>query len=151
MTIHNTAPVGSVADTMAAATRASSPVPAAKDQWGQDTFLKLLVAQLRYQDPTNPTDGAEFLAQTAQFTSLEKLGTVADLSAELLAAQRVLGASSLVGQTVTYTKPAETEGGLPTEVTGVVTSARFETDGTVLLVDGASVPMAQVKEVRRTT
>ena len=36
-------------------------------------FLNLLVAQLRYQDPMNPADSGEFLAQSAQFTSLEKM------------------------------------------------------------------------------
>ena len=44
----------------------------------RDTFLKLMVAQLRNQDPMNPQDSAEFLAQTAQFTSLEKLTAVAE-------------------------------------------------------------------------
>ena len=39
----------------------------------KDMFLQLLVAQMRYQDPMNPTDSSEFLAQTAQFTALEKM------------------------------------------------------------------------------
>ena len=44
----------------------------------QDTFLKLLVAQLKYQDPSNPADSTQFLAQTAQFTQVEKLGLQQD-------------------------------------------------------------------------
>lgn len=40
---------------------------------GKDEFLKLLVAQLRHQDPLNPADGQEFAAQLAQFTSVEQL------------------------------------------------------------------------------
>ena len=40
---------------------------------GQDTFLKLLVEQLKNQDPLNPQDSAQFVAQLAQFNSLEQL------------------------------------------------------------------------------
>ena len=40
---------------------------------GQDTFLKLLVEQLKHQDPMAPQDSAQFIAQLAQFNSLEQL------------------------------------------------------------------------------
>lgn len=39
----------------------------------KEAFLQLLVAQLKNQDPLNPADGVEFLAQLAQFSSLEQL------------------------------------------------------------------------------
>jgi flagellar hook assembly protein FlgD len=40
---------------------------------GQDEFLKLLVTQLQHQDPMNPIENQDFIAQTAQFTQLEQL------------------------------------------------------------------------------
>ena len=55
----------------------------------QQTFLTLLVAQLKYQDPLQPQDGTAFVTQLAQFTSLEQqIGTHQDLDAirQLLAA-----------------------------------------------------------------
>ena len=119
-----------------------APAPAAKNEMGQDTFLKLLVAQLRYQDPMNPAEGADFMAQTAQFTSLEKLTQVADLQSEMLAGQRLLGASNMVGRTVTFS------GEDGSDITGVVTSARISIDGPVLRVADKDVPLTSVKEVR---
>jgi flagellar basal-body rod modification protein FlgD len=52
----------------AASTQASSP-----DNVDENQFLQLLVAQIQYQDPTNPTDSTAFVTQLAQFSSLEQL------------------------------------------------------------------------------
>ena len=53
---------------------ASSAAEVTKQQnLGQDAFLKLLVTQLQHQDPTQPMQDAEFIAQLAQFSSLERL------------------------------------------------------------------------------
>jgi flagellar basal-body rod modification protein FlgD len=111
------------------------------EQFGKDTFLKLLVAQLRYQDPTSPTDGAEFLAQTAQFTVVEKLEELAKTNAELLAAERMTTATSMIGRTVTYTS---TEG---TEATGVVKATRIGPLGPVLEVGNDEIPLSSVTAV----
>ena len=63
----------------AAATRASatSQTPAQRaPSLGEDAFMQLLVTQLKNQDPTQPQDGSQFVAQLAQFSSLEKLTTM---------------------------------------------------------------------------
>jgi flagellar basal-body rod modification protein FlgD len=45
----------------------------AAQQLGKETFLKLLVAQIKNQNPLNPADGVEFLTQLAQFSELEQM------------------------------------------------------------------------------
>jgi flagellar basal-body rod modification protein FlgD len=49
-----------------------------KSTLGKDDFLKLLVQQLKAQDPLNPTQGAEFAAQLAQFSSVEQLNNISN-------------------------------------------------------------------------
>ena len=53
---------------------------------GKDAFLKLLVTQLQHQDPTKPQGDAEFIAQLAQFSSLEQLTEIAKGVETLVAA-----------------------------------------------------------------
>ena len=67
-------PVGN-SGTGAAATSTTSLTD--RSELGQDAFLKLLVTQLQHQDPLNPLDDTEFIAQLAQFSSLEKLTEMA--------------------------------------------------------------------------
>jgi flagellar basal-body rod modification protein FlgD len=81
-----------------AATATPATAQPKQDAMGKDAFLKLLVAQLKYQNPLSPTDGAEFMAQTAQFTVVEKLDELSKQNAELLSSNRALGASSLIGR-----------------------------------------------------
>jgi len=50
----------------------------------RDTFLKLLVAQLKNQDPLSPQDGAQFVAQLAQFSSLDQLVSINQMLGDLL-------------------------------------------------------------------
>ncbi|GAA3273230.1 hypothetical protein GCM10020218_017750 [Dactylosporangium vinaceum] len=109
---------------------------------GKDAFLKLLVTQLKYQDPSNPMDNREFLAQTAQFTTVEKLNDLAETQQSLLSAQLQLGASALIGKTVSYT---DTENKVHS---GIVSAAKFFTGAPpTLRVGDADVALASVTEI----
>lgn len=74
---------------------------------GRDEFLKLLVAQMRYQDPLNPLSGTDFTAQLAQFSSLDELRNISQrlqesIETDLLMARAVNNtmAASLIGKRV---------------------------------------------------
>jgi flagellar basal-body rod modification protein FlgD len=107
----------------------------------KEMFLNLMVAQLRYQDPLNPTDSGEFLAQNAQFTALEKMQDVADQTARLLSAQMAFGASGLVGKQVTWT---DSDGAIQS---GTVKGVTFGADGPVLEAGGRSFAIASLLSV----
>ena len=63
--------------------KSSSPGAAAPGALDKDTFLQLLVEQMKYQDPLAPTDSAQMIAQLAQFTSLEQMNNLNENFQEL--------------------------------------------------------------------
>jgi len=107
----------------------------------KEMFLQLLVAQMRYQDPMNPTDSSQFLAQSAQFTALEKMQDVADKTAQLLSAQMAFGASGLVGKHVTWT---DSDGATRS---GTVSGVTFGADGPVLSAGDATFSVTSLLSV----
>jgi flagellar basal-body rod modification protein FlgD len=124
---------------------ASAAASKDKSQLDKDAFLKLLVAQLKYQDPSKPVDSSQFMAQTAQFTQVEKLDELAKDSTATLSLQQGLAASSMVGKSITWTA---TDG---TTHSGTVSSATF--GGSLnaeptLSVGTKTVPLSQVSTVK---
>ena len=73
--------------------RRSAEKKTGNDSLGKDAFLQLLVAQMKYQDPLEPTSNTEYISQFATFSELEQMQ---NMSATL----ELSRASSLVGQTV---------------------------------------------------
>src|SRR5574337_881567 len=94
-----------VTGSASATTQGGSPSTAASNQLGKNDFLKLLTAQLANQDPLQPVDNQAFIAQLAQFSSLEQLQNVSTKLDSLLAATSTstqVTAASLVGKTVAF-------------------------------------------------
>ena len=95
------------AGSAAAAGGATPPVAQPGGAMGKDQFMKLLIAQMQNQDPTNPMDGSQMAAQLAQFSSLEQLQNInttltgqASSSGNLLGAIQASSAISTIGHNV---------------------------------------------------
>lgn len=107
----------------------------------KDSFMKLLVAQMKYQNPSAPTDGKEYLAQMAQFAMVEKLEAISAAQADLMAWQKNIVGESLVGRTVTGT-------GAAGPVTAQVTGMTLTDSGPLLeLAGGGQLAIDKVEKV----
>lgn len=100
-----------------------------------DTFLKLLVAQLKNQDPTQPMDPTQYVAQLATFSNVEQsMKTNSKLDA-LMSTMALAQADGLIGRTIT-----SADG----EITGVVKSLQVGSTGggIAVLEDGRKVDLS---------
>lgn len=110
---------------------------------GKDTFLKLLVAQLKYQNPLNPTDSDQYMAQMAQFTQVEKLADIQQSQTDLLGWQRTVAGQGMIGKEVTAT-PSDGTG----TVNGKVVGLKLTDTGPRLVLDnGLTVSVDEVTDV----
>lgn len=110
-----------------------------KNELGKDAFIQLLVAQMRYQDPLNPMDNSQMIAQLAQFTALEQMMNVAQSS------QRQL-ANSMVGKYVEYQYTDEATGATSYCV-GKVDSVTITGDTPVMKIGDIDVTLDKVIQV----
>jgi flagellar basal-body rod modification protein FlgD len=82
---------------------AEKPNKPPKQELGQDQFLQLMTTQMTHQDPSKPMENGDFLAQMAQFSTVEGIGSLNDSFAEFassISGGQALQAASLVGQSV---------------------------------------------------
>src|SRR2546422_5218025 len=74
-------------------------------QLGRDQFMHLLVTQMRNQNPLDPINDAQFIAQLAQFSTLEGIEKLNTNFSDMLALQQLTQEANLVGKTVVYEQP----------------------------------------------
>lgn len=103
----------------------------------KDMFMRLMLAQLQNQNPLNPQDGAEFVAQLAQFTQVEgisKLNTSVQDIASLYRSTQTLQATALVGRDIRVAgNTGHFDGSNP--VSGFIQSGQAANDATMLIKD----------------
>lgn len=110
------------------------------DQLGKQEFLQLLVAQMQYQDPLEPTSNTEYIAQLATFSQVEQLE---NLNSSYSNTQ----AFSLVGQTVTVSSTNSTTGSV-TKTEGVVDYVVMEKGKAYLSIEGKLYAADDLSEIK---
>lgn len=120
---------------------------------GKDDFLKILITQLQNQDPTSPMDDKEFIAQMAQFSSLEQMQNLNTSMTNLISLQtqsNLISYGQFMGQEVNWSKVETDEEGNSTTTSGVgkVSSIAYTEDSVVFtLEDGTQVTPANISSV----
>lgn len=116
---------------------------------GKDAFMKLLVNQMKNQDPMAPADNSQMIAQLAQFSSLEEMQELNDNIVGLAVLQQgnalmsqLTTSSLLIGKDVKYVDPTTNA-----EAWGTVDSVKIADGQAVLSIDGSDIPLANVREL----
>lgn len=99
---------------------------------GKDAFLQILITQLQNQDPTSPMDDKEFIAQMAQFSSLEQMQNMTTAMKDLLSSQQqtqMMSYTSFIGKEIKWhevTEEKDSKGDpITAEGSGVIQELKF--------------------------
>ncbi len=122
------------ASTVAAVTKATN------NELGKDAFLKLLIAELSNQDPTNPVEDREFISQMATFSTLEQMQNM-NSTLTSMAEVNKYSASSYIGKAIAFTND---EG---KQVPALVKAVWFEDGKTILDTTEGDVPLEKVEGI----
>jgi flagellar basal-body rod modification protein FlgD len=125
---------------------------------GKDDFLKILMTQLQNQDPLNPMQDKDFVAQMATFSSLEQMTNMNSTIQKLVDQQQqnqLVTYNQFVGKEVTWHKLSQTDDSDSVPVveqgTGKVTSIQFKDNSvTFILEDGTVLQPANISQVNDT-
>jgi flagellar basal-body rod modification protein FlgD len=124
---------------------ASSSANKTASSLGKDEFLKLLMTQLKYQDPMSPMDDKSFIAQMAQFNTLEQQVQLNDTLTKNQGFEQLSAASNLIGKTVNIqTKDKDDQ---VVSTTGMVQQLKRDSDGVKVMVNNTFYDVNDVFEV----
>jgi flagellar basal-body rod modification protein FlgD len=112
---------------------ASRPAAASAASVDYQSFLKLLVAEMKNQDPTSPMDSSDYVAQLATFSQVEQSVQINSKLDQLLQSSVLAQADSIIGRTLT-----SADG----KISGVVEEVRLFSDGLIAVLDnGKELPV----------
>ena len=128
--------VPSATDTTSTGSTGSTSSTSSKSSTGVDynTFLQLLIAEMKNQDPTNPMDTSQYMSQFAQLSTVEQAMQTNTKLDSLLSSQSLSQADGLIGKNVSFTDSTGAT------FTGKVASISINSNGSVAtLQDGTKV------------
>lgn len=139
-------------------TSSTSSVSSSTNQLGQNAFLQLLAVQMQNQDPLNPVDNTQFVAQLAQFSSLQELttisaqlGSLSTTTSQMLSNQgtdQLFSAFNLLNSEVTLS--SGTSSGTSVQVTGTVAGVNVSNGQVNIVVNGQSYSLSSIESVTAT-
>ncbi|WP_313798675.1 flagellar hook assembly protein FlgD [Cytobacillus sp.] len=129
------------------------------DILGKDDFLKILMVQLQNQDPTNPMQDKDFIAQMATFSTLEQITNMGKTMENFVKVQeqsQIIAYNQFVGKDITWHKitPSKEQGKDPVieEGTGRVASVQFKDNSVVFILDdGTKLEPANISQINETS
>jgi len=133
-------------DTVAPGTTSTSTSSKKNKDLDKDAFLLLLTKQMQYQDPLDPMDNSQYIAQMANFSTLEQITNMGKSISQLVTA---LGqnykteAMTYLGMNVTATPSGQVE-----SISGEVTGVRFENGEAVFTVNDKDIKLAEINNVK---
>ena len=140
--VTSTGAVGTIdASTAPPASETASSTSSSNSLLDPQAFLKLLVAQLQYQDPTNPVNTSDFMNQTATLSQVQTMASMSSTLSSLATAQSGQEATAMIGKNVSYTDAS----GMP--ASGQVNSVQLLASGPMLQVGNDSVALSSISAV----
>lgn len=134
MSIDSVSPYAPIATTQKNTTKSSSNTLA------MDDFFKLMVAQLSNQDMNNPMDNSQFIAQMAQFSMVQALSDLSDMSSTAYSV-------GLIGKEVTVAQ--SNDDGSLSSTTGIVEGVNLYNGASKVIVDGAAYDLSSIMVVKQ--
>lgn len=116
-----------------------------KNEMGKDSFLKLLITELKYQDPTRPMEDREFISQMAQFSALEQMTNMNKEITSMVRSSRSAEGFSLLGKYVDALNPVTNR-----RVSGIISSIEYRDNEQVLKVGKEEVSINDIHAVHNT-
>lgn len=148
--------------TTTAINESKQPKTSTNDVTDSNMFLKLMLKQMEQQDPTEPTDNSQWLAQMAQYSSLEAMNNlnasftevsnkINELSETVNASNIISQTLSLVGKDVTVSVPILDGTGAVVstqDISGKVDEVSFENGEGMININGSTYSISDIKSIR---
>ena len=124
--------VPSATETTSKTTSTSSTTTTSSNGVDYNTFLQLLIAEMKNQDPTNPMDTSQYMSQFAQLSSVEQAMQTNTKLDSLLSSQALSQADGLIGKTVSFTDSTGAT------FSGKVASISINSDGSIATLENGT-------------
>ncbi|MDD3140964.1 MAG: flagellar hook capping FlgD N-terminal domain-containing protein [Lachnospiraceae bacterium] len=141
---------GAYMATTSATASESSSTKANKSSLDTSDFLKLIAAQLRYQDMSNPMDNSEMMQQMTQMSSVTSMNDMSAKMNSIAEISTITYAASMIGKELTIATSQDRVTGVITTIKGTATGVGFYNGEPSVYVDGTAYSLSQIMSMGST-